>query len=108
MGKAKKRKLRLLIPTLIKELFAKASKDEKNADDYVRKARNLSMKINAPLSSEHKRRICKHCKIHFNSKNSRVRTRDGMLIYYCRECKKYSKFGFKREQKAKRKSKQSK
>ncbi|MFH1637528.1 MAG: ribonuclease P Rpr2/Rpp21/SNM1 subunit [Candidatus Woesearchaeota archaeon] len=37
-----------------------------------------------------KRKFCKHCGCYFiPGKNLRVRTREGKLIYYCLECKKF-------------------
>ena len=75
----------------IHELFNKA-KSVKNPDDYVRKARRLAMKVNTPIPKEFKRLYCKHCYSYFSSGNYRVRTRNGMVVYYCLNCKKYSKF----------------
>jgi len=80
----------------VKEFFSKAAKDHKKADEYVRKARNLAMKINLRLPSELKRRFCKHCNSYFTSENSRIRTRDGKLICTCFKCKKYSRYVIKR------------
>jgi len=83
----------------VKEFFGLASKDKKKADDYIRKARNSAMKVNLRLPSEMKRRFCKHCNSYFNSENSRVRTREGKLIYTCLKCKKYSRFMIKKNEK---------
>ena len=75
----------------ITDLFNKA-KSSKNPNDYVRKARRLAMKVNTPIPKELKRKYCKHCYNYFSSGNYRVRTRNRMVVYYCLNCKKYSKF----------------
>lgn len=75
----------------IKLLFMKAGKDRAKADNYVRKARKIGMKVNLPLPKELKRKYCKHCNSYFRSGNYRVRTRNKMIIYYCFKCRKYTK-----------------
>ncbi|MBN2880718.1 ribonuclease P [Candidatus Woesearchaeota archaeon] len=57
----------------------------------------ISMRNKVTLSSSFKRRICKHCKaILIPSVNSRVRLRSKHknLVYYCSNCKKYTRFGY--------------
>ncbi len=73
-------------------------KEDKNkANMYVRKARRLAMKHNIRFSSSVKRKFCKHCYSYLvPGINCRVRTRDGKLIYYCLECKKYMRFPIKK------------
>ncbi len=79
---------------LAKESF---KKDKDKANMYVRKARRLAMKHNIRLPSYLKRKFCKHCYSYFvPSVNCRVRTRQGKLIYYCLECKKYMRFVIKK------------
>ena len=83
----------------ISEFFklAKASKDKKKANLYVHKARRLAMKYRIKLTSSIKRKFCKHCYSYLvPGDNCRVRTRDGKLVYYCLECKKYMRFGIKK------------
>ena len=71
-------------------------KDKKKANMYVHKARRLAMKHNIRMSSALKRRFCKHCYSYLvPGENCRVRTREGKLVYYCLECKKYMRFGIK-------------
>lgn len=58
-----------------------------------------STKANVSLESHQKRRFCKHCGVYFVfGENCRVRLRGhkkgNNIIYYCYECKKYSKFGY--------------
>ena len=89
--------------SLKKEFFDKISllfnkaKSVKNPNDYVRKARRLAMKVNTPIPKEFKGKYCKHCYNYFNSNNYRVRTKNGMIIYFCLNCKKYSKFIIKKQ-----------
>ncbi|MFH1638407.1 MAG: ribonuclease P [Candidatus Woesearchaeota archaeon] len=73
-------------------LFSKAdeSSSKKLADRYVAMARRIAMRVNLRLPSRLKRKFCRHCGCYFiPGKNLRVRTRDGKLVYYCLECKKF-------------------
>ena len=93
----------------ITELFKQAremfNKDPKLSNRYVKLARELAMKFNIRIAPELKRKFCKHCYSYlFPSKNVRIRTRDSKVVYYCLNCKKYMKFPYLREQKAKLKS----
>lgn len=64
--------------------------DKKKSNMYVRKARRLAMKHRIKLPVSIKRRICKNCYSYIvPGVNCRVRTREGKLIYYCLECKRY-------------------
>jgi ribonuclease P protein subunit RPR2 len=93
MKKQSKQQLQEQVLGNIKLLFkqAKDSSQEK-ANDLVKKARRIGMKINLPIPRDFKRKYCKHCNNYFKSGNYRVRTRNKMVIYYCLKCKKYSKF----------------
>ena len=76
--------------------LAKAA-DQKKANLYVHKARRLAMKHRLRLSSSLQKKFCKHCYSYLKlGSNCRVRTRDGKLIYYCMNCKKYMRFGIKK------------
>ena len=76
-----------------KEVFAK---DKALANKYVQKARRVGMKHKAKLPRDVKRSFCKHCySLLVPGKNLRVRTREGHVVYYCLECKKYMKVGYK-------------
>lgn len=83
----------------INALFAAASesKDSSLSKRYVTIARKISMKSNLRLSSSLKRKFCRNCNSFFNSKNSRIRTREGKLIYYCLECKKFTRIPIKKK-----------
>jgi len=68
------------------------SRDTKRADRYVEIARRLAMKLNLRLSKEQKRRFCKHCKKYLRSgNNARIRIREGKIIIYCYNCRKYTR-----------------
>ena len=83
----------------IVEFIDNASKIFKNdkavANKIVKKARRVAMKNRVKLPSDVKRRICKHCKsLLVQGDNCRVRLNAGNLIYYCKECKRYTKFRY--------------
>ena len=92
MKRPNKDKLRKLTLERIHELFKEAKLNSSKANNYVKKARRIAMKVNLPLPKEYKRRYCKHCNNYFQSGNYRVRTRNKMVVYYCLNCKKYTKF----------------
>ena len=89
------------IKTLFKEARTVFRKDKALANRYVKLARELSMKYKVRIPSVLKRRFCKHC-YHYlmPGENLRVRTRKGNVVYYCMNCKKYMKFGYKNTQKS--------
>ena len=72
--------------------------DKRKANDIVRKARKIAMKFKIHLPPKLKRRFCKHCYSYWkHGENVRVRTREKMLVCYCLECKKYSRFGLRKK-----------
>ena len=90
------------IKILFKEARKVFKKDKKLADRYVKLARELAMKYKVRIPSELKRQFCKHCYSYLMpSVNCRVRTREGKVVYYCMECKKYMRFPYIKEKKAK-------
>jgi len=94
------------INTLFKEAQKAAKTDSKLANRYVHLARKISMKSKKRIPAELKRRFCKHCYAYFiPGKNYRIRTQRGKVVYYCLECKKFMRFPYLKEQKAKRKAK---
>ena len=88
-------------------LFSKAEEAYKDsqglANRYVKLARKIQMKYKIRMPSELKRKFCKHCLIFaVPSRNCRVRLQKGHIVYYCLECKKFTRFvhkGKKRTQK---------
>ena len=88
-------------------LFSEARKiysyDPKLSDRYVFLARKIAMKVRMRLPAGLKRKFCKHCHSFFMpGMNVRVRTHEGKVVYYCLNCKKFTRFPYIREQKAKR------
>lgn len=84
------------VKTLFQQAEANFSLDSKLSDRYVELARKIVMKCRIRMPSEFKRRYCKHCYSYLMpSKNCRIRTKDGMLIVYCLNCKKFNKFKYK-------------
>ncbi|MFH1317332.1 MAG: ribonuclease P [Candidatus Woesearchaeota archaeon] len=79
---------------------SKFDKDKELANKYVKKARRLQMKHKIRLPRELKRRFCKHCyNLFVAGKSLRVRTREGHVVYYCLECKKYMRFPYTKRKK---------
>ncbi len=78
----------------IKVLFEEAekAKTQELANKYVQTARKIAMKFNLRLPRGYKRKFCKHCYNYFRNQNYRVRTKNGNVVYYCLNCKKYMKF----------------
>ena len=73
------------------------------SNSYVKLARKISMRHKVRIPPILKRRFCKHCHTFLKQgANCRVRLSDGHVTYYCLECKKYMRFGYTKEQKAKR------
>jgi len=84
----------------ITSIFSKAKTvfDEKPdlAHKYAKKARRTALKYKIKLPLKFKRRICKNCHSFLvPGKNLRVRTRKGHVVYYCLECKKFMRIGYK-------------
>ncbi len=98
---AKKLKAKKEAMDLIPELLKKAKKAYKEGNrglskTYSKKIRYLFMKHKIRLPIGIKRQLCKNCYIVLiPSLNCRIRTRKGKLIYYCLECKKYTRIGLK-------------
>jgi ribonuclease P protein subunit RPR2 len=108
-----KEKIKKIAKKRITELFSLSNLARKNkllgkdfSNRYVYLARKIAMKSNVSIPKEQKLRLCKHCYKHLTpGDNCRVRLKNHMLIYYCLECKKFMKFPYIKEQKAKRTSK---
>ncbi|MCK4589593.1 MAG: ribonuclease P [Nanoarchaeota archaeon] len=78
----------------IKELFQEAqkTKSQKLANRYVQLARKIAGKARIRMPKIYKRRFCKHCYTYLRSgQNARIRTRQGKLVIYCLECKKFAR-----------------
>lgn len=80
----------------IEILFQKAEetfpKHPDRANRYIQIARRIAMKLNLHLSKKQKRSFCKHCYSYLLSgSNALTRIRNGNVITYCKECKKYTR-----------------
>lgn len=63
---------------------------------YITLIRKIAMKSNVSIPIKIKRRICKHCyKFLIPGQNCRIRSKDGKMIYYCLNCKKFTRIPYK-------------
>ena len=98
MKRPSKKQIKETAKERVKELFAEATKtkSQKLANRYVHLARKIAMKARIRMPREYKRRFCKHCYSYLKSgQNARIRTRQGKLVIYCLECKKYARIPLK-------------
>ncbi|HIH15460.1 MAG: ribonuclease P protein subunit RPR2 [archaeon GW2011_AR17] len=83
----------------IEILFQKAEQafpNTKRANRYIDIARHIAMKLNIHMSKKQKRSFCKHCYTYLVSGvNAQTRIRNGNIIIYCKECKKYTRIPIK-------------
>ncbi len=90
-----KEKQKKIAKERVKVLFSEAEqifpKNPVRANRYVELARKLAMKVNIRLPKKYKRQFCKHCYSFLASANSTTRIRDGKVVIYCKECKKYTR-----------------
>jgi len=81
---------------LLNEAKKVFNKDKNLANKYVKIARKICMKHKIKLPKDLKRRFCKHCYSYLvPGKNLRIRNQKGKIVYYCLECKKYTRFPIK-------------
>ncbi|MDD5253872.1 MAG: ribonuclease P [Candidatus Nanoarchaeia archaeon] len=97
----KKEKDREIALERIESLFNQAKevfkKDSSLSDRYVKIANKIAMKTKTKIPAKFKRNFCKHCLSYLKPGiNCRIRTKNKNLIYYCMNCKKYTKFGLKK------------
>lgn len=84
----------------IEILFNKAkqvfNKSHSLANRYITLARKLAMKTKTKIPRKYKRLFCKHCyKFMMPGVTCRVRTQKGKVVYYCLNCKKYTRIRYK-------------
>ena len=96
---------RRLITEHIKTLFTEAEKafkkDPKLADRYVRKARRAAQRARMPIPYAFRKRFCRHCGSYWMPGNTvRVRLQKQKVVYYCLNCKHYTRHPYVREKKA--------
>ena len=97
MSSKLKQKNKQVAKELVYDYFKKAdiSKNQEQANEYVKKARRTAMKHKLRLGKL-KRKFCKHCYSYLKpGKNCRVRTREGKVVIYCLECKRYTKIAYR-------------
>lgn len=81
------------VKILLKEASETFDENKKLANSYIKKAKKIAMKVNLKIPSNLKRKFCKHCDSFLvPGKNLRVRTKNGRVVYYCLECKKFSRY----------------
>ena len=85
---------RKLVKERISKLFRQADEAEKPelADRYVELARKLAMKYKVKLTGLQKRKFCSHC---YKYRRGRTRLRDKKLVYFCPECRRYTRTPYK-------------
>lgn len=81
-------------------LFAQAKErfkdDPKLSNRYVALARKIAMKYKVRMPRELKRKFCRHCYSYLvPSVNCRIRTREGHVVYYCFNCRKFMRFRYR-------------
>ena len=80
------------VETLHKAQQASLYTEPERAKRYTSLIQRLSRKLRFKLPRPVKHSYCKHCYVPFApGKNCRVRTRNKMVVYYCLDCKKYTK-----------------
>ena len=91
-----KKEAKSAIPFLI-ERAKQLAREKKPAAKVAKKVNYLRNKFKIKLETSIKRQICKHCKaIMIPSVNARVRTKSPNVVWFCRECKHYSKIRYKK------------
>jgi ribonuclease P protein subunit RPR2 len=70
----------------IKTLFEQAKQRPAYAKRYIALAKKLQQKYRLRFSREQSRAFCKKCCTLFNAKNVSVRTKEGHVVYTCKEC----------------------
>ena len=82
----------------IERLFKLASeaKTQSRADRYVSLASKISTKLKVRIPSNLKRKFCKKCLTFLKAGNSRIRTKNRMLITSCLNCNHISRFKLKK------------
>ena len=84
------------IKTLFQEAAKSFSKNQSLSHRYVALARKIAMKVKTRIPPELKRKFCKHCYKYLRpGANCRIRTREGKVVIYCLECKKYLRIPLK-------------
>ena len=84
------------ITLLFKEAISSFKTDPKTADKNVKLARKTAMTFKVKIPLKFKRRFCKNCySFLLPGKNCRIRTNKGNIVYYCLNCKGFTRIGYK-------------
>ena len=92
----------------IGRLFELAASRAREGDDaraarYVQLARRVGMRYVVPLDRAHRRSFCRACGAYLlPGRTARVRAREGKLAVTCLPCGAVRRFGYTREQRARR------
>ena len=90
-----KKEAKSAIPILI-EKAKQLTRANKPASKVAKKVNYLRNKFKIKLEKPLKRQICKHCKaIMIPGINARVRTKTPNIVWFCRECKHYTKIRYR-------------
>lgn len=85
------------IKSLFKHAEAAFSKYPERSNRYITMARKIAMKTKTKIPSNLKRRYCKHCYKYLKpGVNCRVRINKSRVIYYCLNCKKFTRIPVKK------------
>lgn len=96
--KEQKQIARERIRILFREAEEAFAKNPSLSHRYVELARKIAMKVKTKIPKELKRMFCKHCyKFLMPGVNARVRTREGKLVVYCRECKNFMRMPLRKK-----------
>ncbi|MBL7055746.1 ribonuclease P [Candidatus Woesearchaeota archaeon] len=83
------------IQVLFKEAKLMFHEDSMLSRRYVQLARKIAMKYKVRFPSELKRKFCKKCNSYFVAENSKIRVKQGYLIFHCLGCKTLRKVVYK-------------
>jgi ribonuclease P protein subunit RPR2 len=86
----------------IKTLFEQAKQRPAYSKRYIELARKLQQKYRLRFNPEQSRAFCKKCNTLFIGKNVTVRTKEGHIVYTCKECGHIRRYPYLREKKVKK------
>jgi len=86
----------------IRTLFEQAKKRPAYSKRYIELARKLQQKYRLRFTSEQSRAFCKKCHALFMGRNFTVRTKEGHIVYTCKECGHIRRYPYIKEKKVKK------
>tara|TARA_B100002003_G_C14078879_1_gene519035 strand:- start:565 stop:876 length:312 start_codon:yes stop_codon:yes gene_type:complete len=76
------------------DYFSAGKKDM--ANKWAQKARRVGMKYKVNMPTQLRRQICKKCHAFLVvGKNLMIRTKEGNVVYHCKECKHMMKYRYR-------------